>query len=121
MTGTVIGMIILGGLTWRVTFLNVDAYDQEIIKGILIVSAVIVEQYRLKQRKKRLRQFCGSPPAAARLDCPCVVDRERGWVAEWFKAPVLKTGVGASLPGVRIPLHPPVANQTANPGGFSPG
>jgi hypothetical protein len=21
-----------------------------------------------------------------------------GWVAEWFKAPVLKTGVGASLP-----------------------
>jgi hypothetical protein len=29
-----------------------------------------------------------------------------GWVAERFKAPVLKTGVGASLPWVRIPPHP---------------
>jgi hypothetical protein len=29
-------------------------------------------------------------------------------VAEWFKAPVLKTGVGASPPWVRIPPHPPV-------------
>ena len=32
-----------------------------------------------------------------------------GWVAEWFKAPVLKTGVGASPPWVRIPPHPPAA------------
>jgi hypothetical protein len=30
-----------------------------------------------------------------------------GWVAERFKAPVLKTGVGASSPWVRIPPHPP--------------
>jgi hypothetical protein len=30
-----------------------------------------------------------------------------GWVAEWFKAPVLKTGVGSRPPGVRIPPHPP--------------
>jgi hypothetical protein len=29
-----------------------------------------------------------------------------GWVAEWFKAPVLKTGVGESPPWVRIPPHP---------------
>ena len=27
-------------------------------------------------------------------------------MAEWFKAPVLKTGVGESSPGVRIPPHP---------------
>jgi hypothetical protein len=27
-------------------------------------------------------------------------------MAEWLKAPVLKTGVGASSPGVRIPLPP---------------
>src|SRR5262245_32435135 len=27
-------------------------------------------------------------------------------MAEWFKAPVLKTGVGESSPGVRIPLRP---------------
>src|SRR5882757_1779384 len=29
-----------------------------------------------------------------------------GRVAEWFKAPVLKTGEGASLPWVRIPPRP---------------
>ena len=29
-------------------------------------------------------------------------------MAEWFKAPVLKTGVRASAPWVRIPPHPPV-------------
>jgi hypothetical protein len=28
-------------------------------------------------------------------------------MVEWFKAPVLKTGVGASPPWVRIPLPPP--------------
>src|SRR5690606_26739090 len=28
-------------------------------------------------------------------------------MAEWLIAPVLKTGEGASLPGVRIPLYPP--------------
>jgi hypothetical protein len=33
---------------------------------------------------------------------------KEGWVAEWFKAPVLKTGVGSRPPGVRIPPHPPV-------------
>ena len=31
----------------------------------------------------------------------------KGWVAERFKAPVLKTGGRASAPGVRIPPHPP--------------
>lgn len=30
-----------------------------------------------------------------------------GEMAEWLKAAVLKTVVGASLPGVRIPLSPP--------------
>jgi hypothetical protein len=28
-------------------------------------------------------------------------------MAEWLKAAVLKTVVGVSLPGVRIPLSPP--------------
>ena len=31
-----------------------------------------------------------------------------GSVAEWFKAAVLKTAVGVSLPWVRIPLSPPL-------------
>src|SRR5437016_12874489 len=30
-----------------------------------------------------------------------------GWVAEWLKAPVLKTGRGESPSWVRIPPHPP--------------
>jgi hypothetical protein len=37
-----------------------------------------------------------------------------GRVAEWFKAPVLKTGVPARVPWVRIPPLPPVQNRTAN-------
>ena len=32
--------------------------------------------------------------------------RRYGWVAERFKAAVLKTAVGASPPWVRIPPHP---------------
>jgi hypothetical protein len=35
-----------------------------------------------------------------------------GRVVEWFKAPVLKTGVGASSPWVRIPPLPPVRHIT---------
>ena len=31
----------------------------------------------------------------------------QGWVAEWLKAPVLKTGRRASVSRVRIPPHPP--------------
>lgn len=31
----------------------------------------------------------------------------RGWVAEWFKATVLKTVVRGTVPWVRIPPHPP--------------
>src|SRR5215470_2550683 len=38
-----------------------------------------------------------------------------GEVVEWFKAPVLKTGVGASPPWVRIPPSPPT-----NLAGFAP-
>ena len=44
-----------------------------------------------------------------------------GWVAEWLKAPVLKTGRRASVSWVQIPPHPPyqaricVAKGTAMP------
>src|SRR4051812_16329795 len=34
-----------------------------------------------------------------------------GWVAEWFKAPVLKTGVAVMSPGVRIPPQPLIAGS----------
>jgi ribose/xylose/arabinose/galactoside ABC-type transport system permease subunit len=50
-TGTVIGTIILGVMTSGFTFLRVDAYYQEIVKGIIIVAAVVVDVYRQKKRK----------------------------------------------------------------------
>lgn len=50
-TGTVIGTIILGVMTSGFTFLRVDAYYQEIVKGMIIVAAVVVDVYRQKKRK----------------------------------------------------------------------
>ena len=49
MTGTVIGAVILGILTSGFTFLNVDAHYQEIIKGGVIVAAVVADQYRQRR------------------------------------------------------------------------
>lgn len=51
-TGTVIGTIILGVMTSGFTFLRVDAYYQEIVKGLIIVAAVVIDVYRQKNRKK---------------------------------------------------------------------
>ncbi len=45
--------------------------------------------------------------ALARSGGGWLCDRQRGEMAEWFKAAVLKTAVGASSPWVRIPLSPP--------------
>ncbi|WP_370256043.1 ABC transporter permease [Erwinia sp. 198] len=50
-TGTLIGAVILGLIKSGFTFVGVDAYIQDIIKGIIIVSAVSVDMYR--NRKKR--------------------------------------------------------------------
>ena len=50
-TGTVIGTVILGVMTSGFTFLRVDAYYQEIVKGMIIVAAVVVDVYRQKKRK----------------------------------------------------------------------
>src|SRR6185437_11401740 len=41
----------------------------------------------------------------------------RGQVAEWFKAAVLKTAVGASPPWVRIPPRPPALAPGICPSG----
>ncbi len=47
-----IGTVILGVMTSGFTFLRVDAYYQEIVKGVIIVAAVVVDVYRQKGRKK---------------------------------------------------------------------
>ncbi len=48
-SGTVIGTLILGVVTSGFTFLRVDAYYQEIVKGGIIVAAVIADQYRRRR------------------------------------------------------------------------
>ncbi len=51
-TGTVIGIVILGVVTSGFTFLGIDAYFQEIVKGAIIILAVIADQYRQGKRGK---------------------------------------------------------------------
>src|SRR6185503_15321958 len=49
-----------------------------------------------------------SPPVASFTARTSLLSRwDSGRVAEWFKAPVLKTGVPARVPWVRIPPLPP--------------
>lgn len=52
-TGTVIGALILGVMASGFTFVGVDAYVQDIIKGLIIVAAVVIDQYRNKRKTKR--------------------------------------------------------------------
>lgn len=51
--GTVIGVVILGLITSGFTFLRIDAYYQEIVKGIIIVIAVGSDVYRSRKRLKK--------------------------------------------------------------------
>jgi len=51
-TGTVIGAIILSVMMSGFTFLGVNANYQEMIKGAVIVAAVVADQYRQRKRKK---------------------------------------------------------------------
>jgi inositol transport system permease protein len=50
-TGTVIGTVILGVMTSGFTFLGIDAYYQDIVKGGIIVAAVAADQYRQRRRR----------------------------------------------------------------------
>lgn len=48
--GTFLGMLIFGVIISGFTFLRVDAYYQEMIKGVIIVAAVVADIYRQKRR-----------------------------------------------------------------------
>ena len=52
MTGTFIGVFILGVITSGFTFLRIDSYYQEIAKGAIIVTAIVFDQYRQRKRAK---------------------------------------------------------------------
>jgi len=50
--GTALGMLIFGTITSGFTFLRVDAYYQEMIKGVIIIVAVVQDVYRQRLRAR---------------------------------------------------------------------
>jgi inositol transport system permease protein len=48
--GTVIGALIFGVIISGFTFLKLDAYYQEMVKGVIIVGAVVLDQWRQRRR-----------------------------------------------------------------------
>lgn len=50
-TGTVIGALILGVISSGFIFLGIDSYIQEIVKGGIILAAVIADQYRKRRAR----------------------------------------------------------------------
>jgi inositol transport system permease protein len=47
--GTVLGALIFGVIISGFTFLNLDAYYQEMVKGVIIVGAVVLDQWRQRR------------------------------------------------------------------------
>lgn len=52
--GTVLGALIIGVITSGFTFMNLDAYYQEMALGVIIVAAVVLDQWQ--QRRKAARR-----------------------------------------------------------------
>ena len=48
--GTILGALIFGVIISGFTFLRIDAYYQEMIKGVIIVAAVVLDVYRQRLR-----------------------------------------------------------------------
>jgi inositol transport system permease protein len=51
--GTILGALIFGVIISGFTFLRIDAYYQEMIKGVIIVAAVVLDVYRQRRRGRR--------------------------------------------------------------------
>ena len=51
--GTVLGALIFGVVISGFTFMRLDAYYQEMVKGIIIVGAVVLDQWRQRMRAMR--------------------------------------------------------------------
>lgn len=52
-TGTVIGVMILGVITSGFSFLGIDVFYIALVKGVIIVAAVVADQYRHKSKRKK--------------------------------------------------------------------
>ena len=50
--GTCIGALIFGVIISGFTFLKLDAYYQEMVKGVIIVGAVVLDQWRQQRRSR---------------------------------------------------------------------
>jgi len=51
--GTVLGALIFGVIISGFTFMRLDAYYQEMVKGVIIVGAVVLDQWRQRSRSLR--------------------------------------------------------------------
>ncbi len=51
-TGTIIGVLILGVITSGFTFLGINVFYINIVKGMIIVAAVVADQYRHKRSRR---------------------------------------------------------------------
>ena len=51
--GTVLGALIFGVIISGFTFMRLDAYYQEMVKGVIIVGAVVLDQWRQQRRAAR--------------------------------------------------------------------
>lgn len=52
--GTVLGALIFGVIISGFTFLKLDAYYQEMVKGVIIVGAVVLDQWRQRRSAARM-------------------------------------------------------------------
>jgi inositol transport system permease protein len=52
--GTVLGALIFGVIISGFTFLKLDAYYQEMVKGTIIVGAVVLDQWRQRRAAARM-------------------------------------------------------------------
>lgn len=50
--GTVLGALIFGVIISGFTFLKLDAYYQEMVKGVIIIGAVVLDQWRQRGRSR---------------------------------------------------------------------
>ena len=51
-TGTLIGALIIGVINNGLNLLNVSSYYQQVVKGVIVVGAVLMDNYARKKQQK---------------------------------------------------------------------
>ncbi len=59
-SGTVLGVLILGVLNNGLVLLDVNTFWQEVVRGTVIILAVAIDEFRKRRRNQRFRE---EPPA----------------------------------------------------------